>query len=86
MRDTSLEAYQELAMSGELHTKAAKVYAYLKNRSSSETRSQIAQGTGITINCVCGRVNELVKAGYLIEGMKTKCPVTGSQAYTLKAA
>ena len=41
------------------------------------SRQELKQLTGLEINSVCGRVNELLKAGKLEQGEIRACNVTG---------
>lgn len=42
------------------------------------SRKQIAKHGNLEINTVCGRVNELIEAGHLIESDELmRCPITG---------
>lgn len=42
------------------------------------SRREIASAANLEINTVCGRVNELLEAGHLIESDELmRCPVTG---------
>lgn len=85
MKDTSLDAYIGLNKSGKAVTQRAKIYKYLKGRKRGMTRQEISIATGIAINAVCGRVNELIKANVISELDRRACGITGSQAHTLKA-
>lgn len=80
MKQTSVKAYRNLIQNGSISTSSAKVFDSI-DRNGSKTRSQIARDTGMPINCVCGRVNELIADGVLKDGLKVNCPVTGHSAH-----
>lgn len=60
MKNTSIEAYAALNATSKSETQKHIIIDYLKEHGEA-TRQQIADDTEITINAVCGRVNELFK-------------------------
>lgn len=60
VRDASIEAHQKLKISGKLTAQQEQVVAWVKLRPAGATRAEIAEGTGLKINAVCGRVHELL--------------------------
>lgn len=75
MQETSLLAYSEIL--GSLGKRQAFVYSAIRELESCNS-SMISKHLKIPINCVCGRVNEMVKAGIIIEDKKGKCPINGT--------
>lgn len=61
VRETSLKAYDAIQADGTAKTQAGRVLAFIRTHPMS-SRQDIARGTGIPINAVCGRVNELLEA------------------------
>ncbi len=83
VRETSIEAHRKLKASGKLTAQQEAVMAWLRGRIGDATRQEISKGSGIAINAVCGRVNELLEVGELRETRKRKCRVTGETANAL---
>ena len=81
VRQTSREAYEEMVLSGRGATQRAIVLRFLLNFHRPATRGEIAYHSGITINSVCGRVNELLKDGKIKEVDKRACTITKHPAY-----
>jgi hypothetical protein len=83
IRESSLRAHDAIQADGTAVTKAARVLAYVRAHPRC-SRQDIAKGTGITINCVCGRVNELIESGELLERELDKTdPVSGKRVNTV---
>src|SRR5579872_2779825 len=64
-----------------------RIYSYVAlcgNRGA--TRDEIAVGIDIPLATVCGRVADLVKAGYLVESSATRRTRTGAEAAVLVLA
>lgn len=61
VRETSLKAYDAIQADGTAKTQAGRVLAYVRGHPRC-SRQDIARGTGIAINAVCGRVKELIDA------------------------
>jgi chromosome segregation and condensation protein ScpB len=57
---TSLTSYREAVLNGKLSGQRARIMACLFDSAVPLSRQQITQVTGIPINAVCGRVNELL--------------------------
>lgn len=66
---TSVEAYHSLQDAGDLAPMETRVMQVFTRSShgASYSRQQIAQISGMPINCVCGRVNSLITNGVLEE-------------------
>jgi biotin operon repressor len=77
VRDTSLSAYRELKDTGKLGKQEQRIYQTILKSGDAMSLQEIASATGIGINAVSGRVNGLKKNGFLVEGQKRNCKVTG---------
>ena len=75
MRKTSSQAYKELIESGRQHTQCEVIMAFLKN-GGGFTLKELSRNLNIEINAISGRVNDLKKAGKLVEYSKRKCTIT----------
>ena len=63
--NNSLEAYKKLKP--ELSGKRRAVYEMFCQHKEGATRQEISRRYNIAINSVCGRVNELIARGFLVE-------------------
>lgn len=84
VKDTSLQAYRDIIESGTAEKQRERVFLAIHKCIVAPTRTELAKLTGIPINAICGRVNELVKSCVVIEADKRECRETGKNAYTLK--
>ena len=69
VRETSLDAYDQLRGTGKLQ-QAERTVLDAVDRHFGErefTRKELQAASGIAINAICGRVNSLVKKGELVE-------------------
>lgn len=82
--DTSLDAYREHRDAGKLGAQQKKVMMFFHLKGGEHTRSELAQQIPMRLSSVCGRVNELVKLGFLQECPRRRCAVTGVNAHPLK--
>lgn len=83
MRDTSLSAFADL----ELTASQADVMAQMKMRPKyGYTRKELAAAMGKPINCICGRVRELLDQKRLIEDGKRLDRTTNKHQHVLKVA
>lgn len=77
VRATSKAAILELRDGGKLGTKCRQIINYVA-RNPGCTRKEIADNVpGMTINCVSGRVHELLKSGDLFESGCKHDEITG---------
>jgi hypothetical protein len=74
--NTSIEAYDEHKAAGKVGAQAHMILGIL-NSDQNYSRREIAKVAGIELSSVCGRVNELLAVGLLVEDPKRKCSVTG---------
>lgn len=79
VRDTSLEAYAELDPS----TQQYEIAKFLKGRPQGATRHEIHEGTGIAINAVCGRINELIERNICEETGERRSRQGGRSGYVV---
>ncbi|WP_020209017.1 hypothetical protein [Gilvimarinus chinensis] len=83
IRSTSKGAYLALVESGKVSTKRAQIVRFVDDHPGC-TRNEIVRGIpGMTVNCCCGRVRELLDCGFLIEDGCKKDPVTGQSGNRL---
>lgn len=82
IRETSRAAYHSL----DLNDSEKKVMAFMHSLPPgfALNRRQISQRSFIPINCITGRVNELVAKGYLEELPAERDPVTGKSAHPVR--
>ncbi len=85
VRETSREAYRYAQRRGITGAQAVRIAVYLFD-SPPRTRAEIARDTGIPINAVCGRVNELVKAHAVDENSARPCTTSGRMAHPVTTA
>lgn len=83
MRDTSLEALARLEAEGKGATRRATVLRTVANSSSAMSRAQIAEKTGLSLQTVTGRVNELIHKYKVLDEVPHRivCPVTGERVH-----
>lgn len=65
-RQTSILSYVKLVDENELGRLQSVVYSFITRNPKCSDR-EISLGTGLKINCVCGRRNELVRMNYVLE-------------------
>lgn len=83
MRDTSLAAHYEHSVSGAMISQRLFILEFLQ-QNGARTRQQISEATGIPINAVCGRCNELIKQELATDNEKVKT-ASGRWAYLVEA-
>ena len=76
VRTTSKMAYDELKISGKQPKQKDIIYSVLRKNVSPMTLQEICNKTGMAINSVSGRVNDLKKENRVVESKKRKCTVT----------
>lgn len=84
VRETSLKSYDAIRADGTAATQAGRVLAYVR-RNPGASRGDIERSTGIRINAVCGRVNELLEANALRETAEKIDPETRQPVMMLEA-
>ena len=83
MRDTSLAAYWSERLSGRISHQQSIILENLAVYGWA-TRAGLAKSTNLPINCICGRVNELLQAGYVVDDMITRDEDTGKQVHVVR--
>lgn len=78
VRQTSREALQKYVAAGKDKTHRARILLWLVGHRG--TRAEISVATGISLQSVCGRVNELIGLDQAQEIGRATCSVTGSTA------
>lgn len=82
VRYTSKKAYKEVQDEGIVGKQQKQILDYVKDHSPI-SRGQIADQTGLRINSVMPRVNELVKRGLLVEDHKGQCTTSSRTVWFL---
>jgi len=84
IRQTSLFAHQDIQEDGTAESQRMTILRFIRNNPGM-TRNEISYNSGIRINAVCGRVNELIKTLSIYEDGKKIDKLTNKQGYILKA-
>jgi len=89
--DTSLNAYFDVIHGGYLGKSQQKIYLLFKkyafmSKTHDNTNREISEYSGMKINIITARVNELRKMGLLVLSCKRSCFVSGHivQAWRIK--
>ena len=64
---TKTQSYYQTIAEG-LSERHRQVLDYLAIAGEPKSRAKISEYTGLSLQCVCGRVNELIKMGMLVVG------------------
>ena len=85
VRDTSRDAYAKHGATGKLSRQQEIIVAVMRGSKRDYTRQELAKKTGLGINAVCGRVNELLQEPFfvLVEHRRRKCGITGESVMAL---
>lgn len=86
VRDTSIEAYHGHKTNGQLSNQQAVIIDALTRAGRPLTRREIERAAHLTISSVCGRVNELLTDGTLLEEPRRECSITGKAAHPVRLA
>lgn len=81
--ETSIAAYNGLKDSGSLGKQKRQVLAAILP-GARYTRSELSDITGLPINCVTGRVRELIDEGRLEDCVPRQCRITKHTAKTVR--
>lgn len=76
VKETSVSAFRELKDSGKHGTQVTQIMGILRGRKPMTLR-EIQQETGMDINAVSGRVNDMKRKGLVVGAQKRDCRVTG---------
>lgn len=82
VRESSIDCYHGI----DLNRGQAKVIAFLVEHPGEYTRNEIAKLSGIPINAVCGRINELIESGAVEERVRRTDRYTGKQSHGIRLA
>ena len=79
MQETSRIAYKQIIEEGTMNSQKEHIVMYVHDFAQNNGLSlrEICKGTGLDINAVSGRVNELKKNGNIEECDKRRCRITG---------
>lgn len=81
--ETSADAYDAIRREGQLSNMQARVMAAIES-GRDYSLQEICRATGIPINAVSGRVNELKTAGRLQHGPRRPCGITGRTIHPVR--
>ena len=84
VRETSLEAHREIKNTGKLGSQAKQIYQLLLEAGRDMSLQEICGATGLQINAVSGRINEMKRHGLVDDANKRKCRVTGRTIIPLR--
>ena len=89
IRQTSLDAYNELKANGKANTQRGIILHCLILRSAHRivlplSRTELSDLLNIRINAICGRVKELLD-DELVEEVSHKCSITNNNVNGIKA-
>tara|TARA_R110002012_G_scaffold98459_1_gene236055 strand:- start:145 stop:423 length:279 start_codon:yes stop_codon:yes gene_type:complete len=73
---TSMQAYKDIVSNGTTLTQQQIIIDILSAVGRPLSSREIMAGTGLEINAISGRVNDLKKAGKLIAAPKRRCTVS----------
>jgi len=76
MNNTSIVVYKEIIKEGKVSEQAQKILDVLKFMGSPLSGREIMKYTGIEINAVSGRVNDLKKIGRVVECEQRPCSIS----------
>ncbi len=83
VRDTSIQAFWSEKLGFRIGKQAARVLDEL-NIHGPGTRADLSKRCDLKINVICGRVNQLMKAGFIEECGKVEDQSTHKQVYLLR--
>jgi hypothetical protein len=85
VRDVSIESYH--VMGPKLGEQQRRIVSYLAKYAHRDfTRAELAEGLGLPVSSVCGRVKELMQAHILVEGQRRPDRRTGIASHPLRLA
>lgn len=83
MNETSLKAYWQGRTGKQFSAQALQVLSNLE-LCGPATRAELARRTGLRLSAICGRVNDLMKAGVVEEFGKVPDPDTLREVWAVK--
>lgn len=75
VRETSLKAHDAIHADGTATTQRGRILAFIRKHPGS-SRADVERGTGLKINAVCGRVNQLLVEQEIRENGEKIDPIT----------
>lgn len=86
VRDTSVAAYRAQRTAGKLTTQQQLLLqVFLDGKQLTWSRKELARATGLEINVICGRVDELRRMEQIEEATeKRACRITGENVHVLR--
>jgi hypothetical protein len=85
--ETSINAYFAMLAGDKVTDGQKKVLAaFARHIGRDFTRAELEHVTGLRTGTVCGRCNELIAKGAIVDNGRRKCTVTGQNAYALRLA
>jgi DNA-binding MarR family transcriptional regulator len=83
---TSIEAYANFILGPELPRQQKQIVDFLASRPGGHTRNEIAEGTGLRLSSVTGRIHELLERGTVQEISRRPCSITGVASHVVRLA
>lgn len=83
---TSIAAYRDLQARDQLNPQQSRIVAHFALHPAPLTRAELAALISMKLQSVCGRVNELIEAGVLVEDPARKCGMGGRSAHPVRLA
>ena len=83
MRDTSRSSYRTVKTDGSM---GRQDHLLLLKKRPGKTRLEISHLSGICLSSVCGRVDELIRAGKLEDNHKRICSISKRTAHVVRPA
>lgn len=83
VRETSLDTYRDITDSGKVGQQAQTILNHIKP-GYDYSLQELVKLTGIAINAISGRVNDLKKMGLLVESTKRACSITKRTVHPVK--
>jgi predicted transcriptional regulator len=80
--NTSIKAYRQIQADGTIGKQHFKIIMTMRGRKNMSLQ-EISNASGVSINAVCGRVNELKKLKIISKDEKRKCRITGRTIQSL---
>lgn len=84
-RSTSRDALADHKETGKLGAQQQAVFSVLTRSGLAFTRAELAKQLGMTHGAACGRINELMKLGLVVETERRVCSVTGANSHGVRA-
>ena len=81
MERTSLDAYFNIVKPN-LGKSEKPIFDALRFLKNAKTNLEIQDYTGFPINVISGRINGLVKKGYVVKAGTKRCSISGNKANT----